>query len=242
MVLSRLVDLTELTTATGTDNTPAQSWTTKEAVSSSGLALYLLRLQAMHQRLHRYQSRSFYVPCAANQMADDCSRLWHLSDSDLLAYFNATYPQERPWQVCHLLLGEASGLLSALLCTPQPLPAILSEQATLAASSRVGPNGAVCSTSAPLSPTSTTPSPSWPDKPTAIDAGSWLLEVPRSAHGLQRTLFDSLGKRLRTWATGTRGLTSRPAGWTSASPAFGRTGSTTTTRHAESSPSLSLSS
>ena len=27
-------------------------------------------------------------------MTDDCSRLWHLSDSQLISYFNINYPQK----------------------------------------------------------------------------------------------------------------------------------------------------
>jgi hypothetical protein len=35
-------------------------------------------------------------------MADDCSRLGHLSDSQLLAHFNLHYPQPLSWRMCHL--------------------------------------------------------------------------------------------------------------------------------------------
>ncbi|EJK58873.1 hypothetical protein THAOC_20968, partial [Thalassiosira oceanica] len=55
-VLARAVDVRETTTATGTDNLPALSWSTKGAVSAKGPAAYLLRHQAMHQRVFRYQS------------------------------------------------------------------------------------------------------------------------------------------------------------------------------------------
>ncbi|EJK54567.1 hypothetical protein THAOC_25793, partial [Thalassiosira oceanica] len=44
MILAQETDLTEQTSATGTDNLPALSWTTKQAVSSTGPASYLLRL------------------------------------------------------------------------------------------------------------------------------------------------------------------------------------------------------
>ena len=46
----------------------------------------------MHQRVFRYQQRTFYLLGEANGMADDCSRLWHLSDNELVSYFNAHYP------------------------------------------------------------------------------------------------------------------------------------------------------
>ena len=87
-VAARESDVFELTTATGTDNIPALAWSSKGAVSAKGPAAYLLRLQSMHQRVFHYQSRGFYIPGDANGMADDCSRLWHLSDEELVPYFN----------------------------------------------------------------------------------------------------------------------------------------------------------
>ena len=125
----------------------------------------------MHQRQFCYQSRSFFVPGVANKMADDCSRLWHLSDSDLVVYFNATYPQREPWQIYHLDPTVGAALLSALLCQRQPLQDIL------------------------------------PTLPTANDEAMWHREVPLSVHGLRKSMFDSLAKRPKSWATGTRGLT-----------------------------------
>jgi hypothetical protein len=34
-------------------------------------------------------------------MADDCSRLWHLANAELLTYFNSTYPQTMSWRLAH---------------------------------------------------------------------------------------------------------------------------------------------
>ena len=171
IILSQLTDLCETTTATGTDNVAAHSRSSKKAISSTGPGSYLLRIQAMHQRQFRYQSRTFFVPGVANKMADDCLRLWHLSDSALVAYFNATYPQRDPWQLCHLNPTSGSALLGALLCNRQPLPEVL------------------------------------PASPTATDAAMWHREVPPSVHGLRQSLFDSLAKRPKSWATRTHGFT-----------------------------------
>ncbi|EJK55731.1 hypothetical protein THAOC_24505, partial [Thalassiosira oceanica] len=138
----------------------------------------------MHQRVFRYQSRPFYVPGESNGMADDCSRLWHLSDSDLVSYFNATYPQPKPWRLCHLEPGTASALFSALRCKRQPLPDTLAG----AKSENTRAHGG----------------------PPRTGRGSWQLAVNPSAHGLRKRLFNSLGKRCRSWASGTNGLTSLP--------------------------------
>lgn len=57
IVLLQLTDLREITTATGTDNVVAHSWSSKQARSSTGPASYLLRLQAVHQQQFRYQAK-----------------------------------------------------------------------------------------------------------------------------------------------------------------------------------------
>ena len=48
-------------------------------------------------------------------MADDCSRLWKLSDSQLLHYFNLKYTQELPWTLCPLRPEIHSSPISALI-------------------------------------------------------------------------------------------------------------------------------
>jgi len=123
-ILANCTNIQEVTTATGTDNTAAHSWATKGAVSSTGPSSYLLRLKSMHQRAHRYQLRTFYIPGPINKMADDCSRLWHLTDKELLEYFNRTYPQAVPWQIRELSPAMHEALNSALLCKRAPPEAL----------------------------------------------------------------------------------------------------------------------
>jgi hypothetical protein len=82
-------------------------------------------------------------------MADDCSRLWHLSDSQLLAYFNCKYPQPQPWQLVHLRSGMHSTLMKALQ-QQRPTPQLfLNELALKMATGKFG------KTSLPLSKAST---------------------------------------------------------------------------------------
>ena len=57
-----------------------------------GPAAYLLRLQALHQRHHCYLNQPDYIPGPVNAMADDASRLWHLTDDAFLAHLTLTYP------------------------------------------------------------------------------------------------------------------------------------------------------
>ena len=102
------------------DNTPMVSWALKGSTTTEGPAGYLLRLLSLHQRHHQYLAKPDYISGPANAMADDCSRKWKLSDSQLLAYFNSTYPQSVPWRLVTLRPEMDFSLTSALLRTRVP--------------------------------------------------------------------------------------------------------------------------
>ena len=65
-----------------TDNRAALSWSTKGSSTSTEARAYLLRLNSLHQRTHRYVATHNHIAGKANVMADDASRLWHMSDSE----------------------------------------------------------------------------------------------------------------------------------------------------------------
>ena len=115
-VLNQHNDCRERTVSTLTDNISARSWQRKGSTTTLGPAAYLLRLQALHQRHHRYLNQSDYIPGPANAMADDASRLWHLSDTAFVAHLNLVYPQNKPWKLCHLQPAMHSALTMALQC------------------------------------------------------------------------------------------------------------------------------
>jgi len=123
-VIAQTADVRERTIATLSDNVASVYWLRKGSTTTTKPPAYLLRIQAHHQRFHRYIPRHDYIPGPKNAMADDCSRLWHLSDSQLLAHFNSTYPQTKPWQICHLSPQLSSGLILALQRTPCDLRSI----------------------------------------------------------------------------------------------------------------------
>ena len=75
-----------------TDNTAALSWSNKGLATTSAARAYLLCLNSFHQRGHRYVAVHNHIVGKANVMADDASRRWDLSDTDLLTYFNSYYP------------------------------------------------------------------------------------------------------------------------------------------------------
>lgn len=104
------------------DNTPAVSRVRKGAVSTCGAAAALCRYASDHQRLHRYCHLAHFLPGDRNSMADDASRLQHLTDSAFLAHFQQRYPQPKGWSLLHLRPETTSLLTSALLSKSQGLP------------------------------------------------------------------------------------------------------------------------
>jgi hypothetical protein len=55
-------DIQERTISSGSDNKPTIAWQTKGSTTTTSAPAYLLRLQALHQRFHRYHSSAFFVP------------------------------------------------------------------------------------------------------------------------------------------------------------------------------------
>jgi hypothetical protein len=113
-VLAQHVDCSGRTIVPLGDNIAQVAWQHKGSVTTSGPTAYLLRLNSLHQRHFCYLAKPDYLPGPLNLMADDLSRLWHLSDSQMLSYFNEHYPQDQPWQLATLRPAMLSSLTSAL--------------------------------------------------------------------------------------------------------------------------------
>jgi hypothetical protein len=127
-------DIRERTIWIASDNRAAVSWATKGSATSLAARAYLFLYNALHQRQFSYLARHHFIAGPVNAMADDASRLWHLSDTALLTHFDSVYPQTSSWQLHHLLLATNSALTGALCrqrpsnesldnVTPLPLPA-----------------------------------------------------------------------------------------------------------------------
>ena len=126
-VLVASTRVTESTVHTLSDNDPTVHWQTKGSTTTIGPAAYLLRLQALHSRYYKYLVRYNHIPGWANVMADICSRAWHLTDSQLLTYFNSHFPQDEPWQLYHLRPPMNSALISSLYRQRSELESLLVE-------------------------------------------------------------------------------------------------------------------
>ena len=132
-ILAQQYDCRERTIAVFTDNMAARAWQRKGSHTTLGPSAYLLRLLSLHTRHYRYRPTFDYLPGPVNVMADDASRLFHLSDDQLLTHFHLHYPQNKPWVMLTLRPEMLSALTSALLCKrsppalylPDPVPAQL---------------------------------------------------------------------------------------------------------------------
>ena len=181
---------------TASDNTPAIAWQRKGSATTTGPAAYLLRLQALHQRHHRYYPVYAHLAGTRNVMADDCSRHWHLSDDDLLTHFCTHYPQATPWRLLPLRTAMHSSLTSALQRKrPEPDSFLPPEQPPMPP----GDNGRHYARTSMLTPfykRSTIPSPSSKSTPTACEPGKLPAVVTQS--GLAQLAPPSV-KWARRW-------------------------------------------
>jgi hypothetical protein len=104
------------------DNTPVVLRVRKGAVATAGAAAGLYWFASNHQQIHSYCHRAQYLMGDSNCMADNASRLQHLSDTAFLSLFNQRYPQQQPWELLTLKPKTTLTLISALLCKLHPPP------------------------------------------------------------------------------------------------------------------------
>ena len=107
-------DVRERTILSKTDNLATLFWQRKGSATSSKPPAHLLRLFGIHQRFHRYVPRHDYISGVSNPMADDASRLFHLTNSQFLSYFNTKFPQHTSFRHVHLASQMTSAVILAL--------------------------------------------------------------------------------------------------------------------------------
>jgi hypothetical protein len=189
-VLAHSADCRERTAATLCDNTPAVSWRRKGSTTTAGPASYLLREASLHQREHRYLSVVDFINGIQNRMADDASRRFDLSDSQLLSLFNSRYPQTEPWQLRPLSDAMNLKLTSALQQRRPIWPSVKVVPLPLPLSgAKLGPPFASPWATTPTSPTSTIRSLSSACLASASAMGAPVGAVDRS--GLAQFLTTS---------------------------------------------------
>lgn len=113
-LLGKVAPVAGETTYTGCDNTPTVSWRTKGSSTSRAARARLLRLVAGLRRKQRAHHRIGHLAGELNGMGDDASRLWDLSDAELLTHYSLKYPQITSWEL-YLVPDELNCLMTSVL-------------------------------------------------------------------------------------------------------------------------------
>jgi hypothetical protein len=190
--ICQLYDVRERTIHTGTDQT-------RKSTTTNSTPAFLLRLQAIHQRYHRYYPLHSYLPGKLNAMADDASRLWTLTDNELLTHFDLSYPQRRSWHIYHPSAAMNSAVISALHRTRSEPASFLEEPKQPTPIGRTGWTSANHYKWIRTSKTLTTPL--FYSKSIASDTDPAQLHPGASQYDLERsrTHYEPLARRSRHW-------------------------------------------
>jgi len=204
-VVAQHVDVRHRTVGTASDNTPTVYWTLKGSVSWDAAVAYLLRLLALHRRFYRYSTTIMHLAGTINRMADDASRLWHLTDDAFLSHFETTYPQRRSWKLCRLRPAVTSSLICALSRKRSPPELYLGDQKGTRKSGPSGPASRPPSVSTPSCSRSPIPFPSCKSLPVELETVVSPSTASRYAHVLLKGICGPLARRSPGWATSTPG-------------------------------------
>jgi hypothetical protein len=127
-ILAHLFAIRETTIHNSSENMATVWRQHKGETSNSGPMSWLLRLQALHQRHFHYVPMFIYIVGEANAMTDACSCLWHMIDSQLLLFFNLSFPERLPWnpsqsrKPMHSALTWALSTIGSKLELPHNVP------------------------------------------------------------------------------------------------------------------------
>lgn len=206
-VAAQCFDIRERTTKSSTDNFATMYWTRKGSTTTTTPTAPLLRLQALHQRYHRYVQLKDFVSGIHNPLADDSSRLFHLSDSQLLHYFNTTYPQRRSWRLYHPTPEMLSAVITALRNKTSKPASFLLEPKEPRDIGRPGSASAKSSESIQLFKSSKIPSLSSKSSSAAIASETLPPANAKSDLAQWKMPYAALAKRLPLWGPRTHVLT-----------------------------------
>ena len=198
-------DVRERTTKSSTDNTPTLFWQRKGSTTTTTAPAYLLRVQAIHRRFHSYASLHDFLAGDQNSMADDASRLLHLSDLQFLTYFNYHYPQHQSWQMWTPTPSMLSTMITALRRKRSRPESFLLAPAPPIPIGTSGPLSASLSLSTPCSPASSIPLSFSKSSLNAIAP----VKLPPAANLCDleqwKMPYGALAKRSRVWGPSIRG-------------------------------------
>jgi len=162
---------------------------------------HLLRLYGIHQRVHHYVPWHDYIPSLSNLLADDASRLFHLSDSQLTTHFNELYPQLLSYHLVTPTPAIISAVTSALLKKPYSTASLLDETPAPTPTGKPGAATQLAWASTPYSKPSKTKYRSYKSSSTEFELAHLQSTAIPSALERLKITYGVLGKRLPCWAT-----------------------------------------
>ena len=171
----------------------------------------MLRLLALHRRFYCFVSTVTHITGDTNSISDDASCLWQLSDKELLAHFNLTYPQVRYCKLVALRPRVHSALISCFCKRISTTGLFPPEQNQTKVAFKNGKSSAGPTTWTPSSIKYGTWSRFSKFSPAGLEAAYLLTMGPQYAHVLLRRTSGRLGRRLPTWVLGTPASTSTGA-------------------------------
>jgi len=199
-----------------TDNMNTWSWVKRGSPSSNAANAFLLRQLATQCRTSRSAITPYFTPGSTNDLADFCSRAWHLDDIAFLAAVNCRFPLQQSWTLVRPSSELMSRMNSALSRQTQPE---VYPRLDIPVKALHGPSGqpsAQNCTRTPPSPIPTTPSHFSASSPTDTAMAPWLPQVLQCALAQWRAPFAPLARRWPNWAYLTPDC-NRPEDWTCAS-------------------------
>ena len=192
-------DVRERTIVSKTDNLNTMFWERKGSCTTDSSPAYLLRLFGIHQRHHRYVSRHDYQPGISNKMADDASRLFHLSDKQFLAHFNSHYPQKKSYKIVHPRPELVSAVILALHRKTSSVESLLVDPPPPAPTGDSGFSSPISWASTPYSKPSRTKYPSFKSSCTEFDPALVQPTNITSSLGLLKSTYGQLHRRTYPW-------------------------------------------
>jgi hypothetical protein len=96
------------------DNTPTLSWAAKGSATSNKPPAFLLRLLAQLCRSCDMTVYPLFTPGSSNNVADFCSRSFHLSDAEFLRELQCRFPTQPSWKLVQPTSTWLSNVSSSL--------------------------------------------------------------------------------------------------------------------------------
>jgi hypothetical protein len=182
-----------------TDNTPALAWVSKGSTTSTAAPAFLLHYLAQLRRAHKFTLNPVFTSGLTNQVADCCSRLFHLSDDNFLNYMNATFPVQPSWTLVTPPTATISCVNLALSKKLLPLASPTLEEAPMKHHGTSGVPSARTCILTPSLPNLMIPSRSSKSLPTDIAKAQWLPPGLRSVLEQWKVPFVPWGRRSPHW-------------------------------------------